>query len=344
MYREVIMKKLFQKVTVDVIDGDDRLNNSDVRYRDNYRRILTNGMKLYGIQIFHYAAPHYSSRHNRPSMRFLNGLFNGGAAIEIINGKLALNENEGSELQRDSSEIISVGLSNMLMCKWLEIKVNRLSTIESSDKRCDFEFNLGTRKYIYEVRGRKHKSQFNSALNDVILKKANHHADEKLAVICHLPRNNDPVSMHVYDPDVNEGDKNEDVYYVLKHYSKMMSLSGLYIMAEKLEERLTYYRENSMWINEPLSYNEKVRKLVWEIRINNKSYLTLRKPGNLPIDTGYNLHFGICQDLLDIIEGWKLEELLNFEGQEFVDENKGISCLQDGTLMYYSHTSLDKLE
>ena len=334
------MRELFRRAKVNVIDGDDRLNNISSQYKPNLEAMLKNGLKLYGIQIFHYGAPHYSTRHSRPSLRFLNGLFNGGTSIYYDSGELKLNENEGSELQMGSTEIISVGLSNMLVCKWFGIKSNRLSTIETSKKRCDYEFLLDGKKYVYEVKGRKYKGKINEALLDARKKKSYQSGDEKLAIICHLPRDGSSLSIYLYDPEIEDDNLYDEKYYVLKYYMNFARMSGLFILADKIEERLEIFRQSLEWINIPLRYDKQVTKMVLEIKVNNTKYYSLRNPANTKLNfsdsLGYNLHFGISNEVIDYIDNWNLDGLLQYEGPELVDEEKKVSCLKDGTIMYLS--------
>lgn len=273
------MRELFRRAKVNVIDGDDRLNNISSQYKPNLEAMLKNGLKLYGIQIFHYGAPHYSTRHSRPSLRFLNGLFNGGTSIYYDSGELKLNENEGSELQMGSTEIISV-------------------------------------------------------------EKSYQSGDEKLAIICHLPRDGSSLSIYLYDPEIEDDNLYDEKYYVLKYYMNFARMSGLFILADKIEERLEIFRQSLEWIDIPLRYDKQVTKMVLEIKVNNTKYYSLRNPANTKLNfsdsLGYNLHFGISNEVIDYIDNWNLDGLLQYEGPELVDEEKKVSCLKDGTIMYLS--------
>jgi hypothetical protein len=40
---------------------------------------------------------------------------------------------------------------------------------------------------------------------------------------------------------------------------------------------------------------------------------------------GYKLYFGISKEVLDLIDKWDIESLLQYEGLEFIDEANRIS-------------------
>lgn len=328
---------LFGRAKINVFDGDDRENNVDINYRANLRRLLDNGMELRGIQIFHYAAPHYASRYNRPVLRYINALVNGGACIGIKDGYMVLTNTESNELQRQSSEIIAVGLANMMVCKWFDINTKYINPIRKTTKRCDFEFQLNNTTYIYEVKGRKNRSQFNEALHDAILKKANHQADEKLAFICHLPRDRSPLSINVYDPEVDAGESYDKTYRLVNHYARMCRLSGLTILAEVLEKRVQTFESRKEWTSEPVGYSENVTKMINEVTIGNHKYLTSRHTYELSYSETNSskmvLYFGISDKVVRMLEQWNIEELNSYNHENYVDEDKKISFLEDGTFM-----------
>lgn len=328
---------LFKRVKIEVIDGDDRVNNSDINYRKKLKKLLDNGMELHGIQIFHYAAPHYATRYNSMSLRYLNALINGGSCIRSIKGSLGLNNNESNELQKGSSEIIAVGLANMMVCRWFNINANYIAAIEGTGKRCDFRFELAGKRYIYEVKGRKNRNKLTEALNDSLKKKLCHIADEKLAFICHLPRDLSPVSIRVFDPEVDDGESYDKIYNIVDHYSKMCRLSGLFILAEMLENRMQSYESSRIWTDEPMKYKENVSKMINEVTINNQKYLTSTYPHNLKQnnedDTEMFLYFGISDKVVKMLEQWKIEEVSSYNQEMYVDEKNSISYLNDGTFM-----------
>lgn len=333
------MKELFKRVKIEIIDGDDRLNISDQTYRNNFESMLLNGMRFYPIQIFHYAAPHYVTRHNRPSLRFLNALLEGGPSIEVMNGQLYLNGYEGRELKKNSTEILAVGLSNLCICTWFNINTNRIIPIETSGKRCDFEFKIGSLKYVYEVKGRKDQYNLKGALMDSRAKKIKQIGDEKLALICHLPRNGSNSSIHIFDPIIENGEGRDSDLSIILYYLRIIRLSGLFILAGKLEEKINDFESHGVWNTAPIEYDEKVKKMIWEFNVQGNSYYSLRSPSNSNFESFYNekyeLYFGVQSEIINMIERWDIEGLKKFEGSDFIDEGNMISCKKDGSLMIF---------
>lgn len=167
-----MLNKLLLKKKVSIIDGDNRLDACTGEIKTRLQSLLDEGLEVRGIQIFHYAGIHYSSRWNNYCLRFLNALLNSASSISSSKGSdFSLNDDEECELQRDSSEVLAVGLSNLFMCKWYGININRIEKIDESGKRCDYRFNYNNQIIVFESKGRSNSSQIKSALKDCIEKK-----------------------------------------------------------------------------------------------------------------------------------------------------------------------------
>ena len=328
-------RRWFKRTKVKIIDGDDRVNNCDIAVKPRLENMIGNGMSLWGIQIFHYAAPHYLTRWKTLPMRFLNALFNSGAVLSDSDGQLVLLGNENHELQGGSSEVLGVGLANMFMCRWFGINPNALEVINSTGKRCDFKFVSDNKTVVYEARGRANKDKIPSALKDAKEKKKHHQADEKYSVISYLPRDGSNVEIHVYDPPVDKGEFKDHPYYQLaRHYEKITALAGLHILSNKISERLKIYNETGEWNNGSIELDEKLTKLGWHIMVNNESYWTNRKPiYNVNIDDEVCLHFALHTDLMEFLLAWDFEKISNFQLAETVIEKLDVSILPDGSLM-----------
>jgi hypothetical protein len=235
------MKNLFRRNILNVIDGDNRIAACNGIQKERLQAWTKNGIEVWGIQIFHYAAINYTTRWDSWPMRFLNALFNGGATITLTeDGHLALNDKEEHELQAKSSEVLAIGLSTMFMCKWFDINKNTIEKIPGNKKRCDYSFYKNSKLIIYESKGRAHKNKIGSAVADAQKKKSHHPAaSEKYSLIAYLPRNGEAVELLVYDPPVTPGEfENDNLYRIAKYYQRASMLAGLYILANGIHQRI----------------------------------------------------------------------------------------------------------
>ncbi|PFL52940.1 hypothetical protein [Bacillus cereus] len=334
-----MFKKLLLNKRVHIIDGDNRLDASSGELKVKLKNMLDNGMYIKGIQIFHYASIHYNSRWESYPLRFLNALLNSAATIQDKENNLCLSDKEESELQRDSSEVLGIGLSNIFMCKWYGININRVEKIGGAKKRCDYRFGYNNQVIIFEAKGRKNSKDIKSALNDCIEKKSNYSANSMYSTICHLPRNGEPVCLHLFDPPVNdESIDYNDNYVIANHYKRVTEKAGLTVLSSSIEERIKRFEESGIWDTVPINSN--VLKIGYRITIGNNDFWTRRSSDRKKYDI--NIHYGIDKKVIELLEKWDLSELKKLEYNELVTEDKdGIfSILSDGSLLYIGNEAV----
>jgi hypothetical protein len=226
----------------------------------------------------------YNTRYNYYFPKFLNALFTTISTLSDEGDNLFLNDLEDSELKRDSTEVISIGLSNKFMCNWFGINVNRIEKIPGTGKRCDFRFPFDGDTIIFEAKGRTSRSQINSALTDCIEKKSNYQGNFLYSIIGHLPRNGSPARLLIYDPPIYRNGLNfNEKYLIAKHYCNVAELSGLVILADRIRSRIKYYKRIGNWDTTPLEFSNleklefsNLEKIGISISINNNIYWTRR--------------------------------------------------------------------
>jgi hypothetical protein len=154
---------------------------------------------------------------------------------------LRLRNGSSSELQKSSTEVLAVGLCIALARELFDIRLNRISVIETSGKRCDFTFEKADRRYVLESKGRESDSQIVPAIRDVFVKKSASPAPSKYGVVSHLPRDGTPISAIVVDPDDEEAipTREDSISRLLGYYAKASRLAGFWRLAELLSVRST---------------------------------------------------------------------------------------------------------
>jgi len=338
-----MIRKLFLCRPIHIIDGDNRLNAcTDKQLKTRFKNMIDNGMPTRGIQIFHYAAVHYNTRWDNYPARFLNALFNVAPAISDNGNYLNLNDSEEPELQRGSSEVLGIGLSNMFMCRCFGVNINRIEKIQDSGKRCDYRFPYNNQVVIFESKGRAHREQISSARKDCIQKKCNYNANLKYAIISHLPRDGSATTLHIFDPPGDNGLVSfNEKYVIAKHYSRVSELSGLTILAEAIRKRLGQYEKTGEWDISPLLINN-VMKIGLSIQIGNNTFWTRRSLKEFKYgDQNYYVHFGLHNRVIDLLMNWDIEQLSKFRFEDNVIEDHSISQMSDGSFFYVSNQRLN---
>jgi hypothetical protein len=335
-----LFKKLLFNKRIHIVDGDNRLGASSGELKVKLNNMLDNGMYLRGIQIFHYASIHYNTRWESYPLRFLNALLNSAATIQDKGNNLCLSDKEESELQGDSSEVLGIGLSNIFMCKWYGVNINKVEKIGGAKKRCDYRFGYKNQVIIFEAKGRKNSKDIKTALKDCIEKKSNYSANIMYSTICHLPRNGDPVCLYLFDPPVNDNaiDYNEN-YVIAKHYKRVTEKVGLTLLSSSIEKRIKKFEEVGIWDNTPLKSN--VLKIGYLITIGNNEFWTRRSSNRQ--NNEINIQYGIDKRVIELLEKWDLSELSKLYYEELVieDKDKAFSILSDGSLLYIGNESIE---
>lgn len=335
-----MLKKFIKNKKITVVDGDNRLGTTSGELKRKLQDMLSNGMDIKGIQIFHYASIHYKTRWNSYSLRFLNALVNSAASIKYEGDVLSLDDREEPELQRDTSEILAIGLSNMFMCKWYGININKIGKIPGSNKRCDYRFQSNNRLIIYEVKGRK--DGIKAALSDCLKKKQGYSADLMYSTICHLPRDGSSVSLHLFDPPVNEHYEYDEYYTMLNHYRNLCEKVGLTILSNQIYKRIKAFEESGDWGGTSLEVGN-VIKLGTNITLGNRVFWTRTILNNNEI-VPFHIQFGLDKRVIEILEEWNLQKLkeISFIEEVYERDGKLFSVISDGSLFYMGNESLNE--
>jgi hypothetical protein len=326
--------KFISKKQMKIIDGDGRYEACTDQYLKNrLHDLLSNSLNFRVLQIFHYAGIHYASRWNSYPLRYINAMINCFATISNSSPYFCLNNNEEHELQGDTSEVLGVGFSNMFMCKWYNLNINRIEKIQGTGKRCDYRFSYNGNMIVFESKGRTRKSDIKSALTDCIIKKTNYPANIRYSLILHLPRDGSATTLNLYDPPSDDDILLPDEYFlIIKHYAKMSELAGLTYLAEKLRARIESFLQKREWDTTPIEFDN-VLKIGRSIQIDEYNHFWTRQDNR---NTDYqnnhmSIRFALHERVIELLKNWNIEELLRFTIDEKVIDDK-VSILSDGSL------------
>jgi hypothetical protein len=343
-----MLQKLFVRKIVNIVDGDNRAGASPTDLKNKLVNMINSGMEIRGVQLFHHAAIHYSTRWDNYTGRFLNALINSVSTLNSNGTYLSLNNKEEHELQGNSSEVLGIGLSNYFMCKWYGVNINKIEKIGGTSKRCDYRFGYNGSAIIFESKGRAASSQIKSALQDCLLKKLQYSGNVKYSTICHLPRDSSPITLHLYDPPVfKDGVHYNEFYAIAKHYRKITELSGLTILSSMIDERIIQYEQTGEWNTNALDQSN-IYKIGINIQIGNNTFWSRENPfynstfsqiENSSINELY-IRFGIEKKVVESLERWDFLQLSEIHYDEFVSEEHGVSVLSDGSLFYIGQQNL----
>lgn len=227
---------LLRRIPV-LIDGN---VDSSLFHVANLSRINVDDLRMSALDIIRCATVHYMSRHKNPFFRWLNAFVEIVSAIgEYRDGRLYLNDNEYSEFQAKTSEVIAVGISIELSTRLFDVNRNRISPIFISGKRCDFSFTKNNLEYILESKGRKHAKDLNSAANDVIEKKRRYGSNSpKYGFLSLLPRDGTNSTIRVIDPEFipRQVSQAQSLRNVLRHYLVIARLCGMQNFEERVNQ------------------------------------------------------------------------------------------------------------
>ena len=317
-----------------------------------YHDILSNGLQISPLKVIHSASVHYQGRYRKsPALRFLNAL------LELLPSFLSLPEDtnfylnnlESSEFQTQSSEVLGVGLCISLTSKLFGINKNRISTIDDTNKRCDFTFEKNNIEYFIESKGRKDTNNIRPAINDTFLKKLSYNNGSKYGIISFLPRNLTPVSIIMVDPDSTEIliNRNDLILKLLKYYARQSLLAGFWRLAQVLNQRVESIQQGvsiSQLENRSVDYKN-IAKLGrgYTISIENTDLETFfnadSRVGFRSIINDKQLFYALDKNIIDILETQNYEALINYSyrnGEEqtlIVDETNYFSLNNDGTIL-----------
>jgi|GEM_PF-3314438 len=299
--------------------------NTSLFNTTHYDEINEEGLKVSLFKIMHSAAVHYQTRFRKiKPARFLNAFLDTISSYAPKSGgnKLYLDDSQSSELQAQSTEVLGVGLSISLVSKLFRINKNRISVIEGSGKRCDFTFEKNNVEYLLESKGRKRKSSIKSAIDDIFQKKQQYPHSRKYGVVSYLPRNQNPVSLVVVDPENEKSnlDRKDLILRLLKYYSREAILAGFWRLSSLLNSRIEALEEGisiSEFEDVPLDY-QGVAKIGtgYNIMINPLSIETFFNPNK---DIGFRhetenkrYFFALDSKLIQILEQQNYSSLLNY--------------------------------
>lgn len=236
-------------------------NNIDETLFDHnsYQLLSGNGLSISPLKLIHCAAVHYQGRYKKsPSKRFLNAFIELHQAFSNQKQRkdFTLNNTESNELQVTSTEVIAVGLCVALSRVLFNIKLNRITPIEGTGKRCDLKFVKNGIEYIFESKGRKQSNNISSAISDIFDKKVRY-PQPKYGFVSYLPRNGEGACVTVVDPDVEVviPDRPHIVLKLLIYYSRQSLLAGFWELSRSLNDRIEALKRGDtleLFENQPL--------------------------------------------------------------------------------------------
>ena len=310
------------------------------------QQISKTGLYLTEFALIHCASIQYQSRFSNSIARRLKYTLDTiePSIMGNTHGEFLFSDEEESELQKSSSEVIGVGFAVHLIQRLLDVKFGQISRIlvNNRRKRCDFEVLKNGTRYILESKGRK--TNINGAKEEIRGQKREYPDCAKYGVVTHIPRNGTPCRMHVTDPDIELPEVSWDyqVIAMLEHYSKVARLAGFYRMSEVLNKRLEEIHDSegmaSQFNNKVLDFGDitKVGKVI-DIAVSGKSFNCFFYPNLLELglkwyfQDGPMLVFAMDQAVVELLRDQDFQHLLEYR---FVNEDKGdYSVLDDGTLV-----------
>lgn len=313
----------------------------------SFEEIIQDGFKISPIGIAHAASVHYAGRFRSGRvLKFVNAFIEIFASVSPCerNLHLAFNDSENSEFQAKSTEVISVGLCVALCEKLFGINKNRISLIEGSGKRCDFEFNKENLRYVVEAKGRKGETA--SAIQDVFSKKSVYDPDiPKYGFINHIPRDGSRTSIKVVDPEYfpRELSRKEQVEGLLLHYAKVAQLSGFMRLSEVLVQRVLRIRnaaDLSDFEGRPLDYENiiKIGRPV-ALAIRGVPFEAFSSPENaasiIELSDGFSVIHAMDREIIGILDRQDYSDLLTYRyinDREDAKKDEPVSIGSDGSV------------
>jgi hypothetical protein len=309
-----------------------------------YVDIRNNGLFLTDLALIHCSSIHFQSKFSNNISRRLRYTLDTIETSLVKNkyNKFIFNSSEEPELQKISSEVLSVGFSTHLMHRLFDINFNNINRLQANgkEKRCDYEILKNGFRYIYECKGRK--SGINSAKEEIELQKKSYPNTTKYGCITHIPRNKDACELHVIDPEVivYEYDDNHKIIKILEHYTLVAKLSGFYRLASELINRIKLLKINNNafeYNNIEIEYDNSIKLgRSYEFLLFNERYEFFSSPNEnvgfrKRLNNGYLLVFGMQKRIIELLEKQDFNNLLKYRSQNFVTEN--YSLLDNGTIL-----------
>jgi len=124
-----------------------------------FHQIRAVGLSLTEFALIHCASIQYQSRFSNSIARRVRYTLDTiePSIVRNMTGGFLFSDEEESELQKSSSEVIGVGFAVHLMQQLLDVRFREISRIplNNGKKRCDFEVVKNKARYIFESKGRK---------------------------------------------------------------------------------------------------------------------------------------------------------------------------------------------
>jgi hypothetical protein len=205
-----------------------------------YSAIRASGLRISPLNIVHAASIHYQDRYPESFSKRKDSAYREIERAITSDGSdgLIVVSDGGSEKERSSTEVIAVGIMALLARNLFDIKYADLKQIQTSGKRCDYEFvKLGMR-YLLESKGRK--NNINSAIIDIFKKKDAYAVSfPKYGIISHIPRNIDCTKVIVVDPEGEEQAMSTDYIMAgrMMYYSRILRLCRIFRLANAVQTK-----------------------------------------------------------------------------------------------------------
>ncbi|MCC1497949.1 hypothetical protein [Alcanivorax sp. 1008] len=334
------------KVPVEFWDYPDRPLDDSLFDQTAYVSMSNDGLLISPLKIIHCASIHYVSRFNDPFRQFISSY------LEIVpstvghrpNNYLYFFSNENHEMQGRSTEVIAVGLCIYLTQKLFGLRRSRITPIDDTKKRCDFQFEKNMLAYVVESKGRK--GYTGKAISDIFEKKDNYpDTMPKYGVVSKIPRNGRKTTIDVVDPEYKptEVTKVQQVVSLLRHYSAVSELSGFWRLSDLLKSRArAIENENTIdpFNRAALDFGN-VLKVGTTIElsisgINAEGFLT---GSDQDISDKNNKMFYLMdKTLLSVLEEQDYDALINYKfdypEEKQAQDDGPYSVLDDGSILY----------
>ena len=319
----------------------------DTGHFDEMKR---DGIILSPVQIIHAASIHYQGKFRKGKLlRLANAYLDILHNIEpVMDEKLKLKNTESSEFKTKSTEVIAVGICVAAAERLFRINRNRISVIETSKKRCDFEFVKEQNVYTIESKGRQRKEDVDFAIRS-IFKQKDGYAGPKYGFVSCLPRDGQRAELSIVDPDFVEFQisRIDLIKRLLRYYSKLSYLAGFYLLGGALE-----YRASQLVEEEDLVRLDKRSLDLSVAKLGTSLVLRVGEHGwNFFIPRGreygfrvefenYRFQFGISEHLIELLISQDFLGIENYRqefSESFTSLETPISVASDGSALIFSN-------
>jgi hypothetical protein len=269
---------------------------------------------------------------------------------------------------KNVSEVLGVGLANVLMCRVLPAERQTISRISGSSSRCDYLIISDGFTTVYEARGRNNINNLFSAATSLPVKKAAHVATHKYGILSFLPVDGLAPEIYVFDPpgdaDLRPPTTEERYLQLSRHYASVAMLAGLGTLSRALVERRKAIISGGKWLSEPLAtrgrnwrvfeiegrkYAEEeegvdrflTERLQKPLRLGGPARETPEREPRSP--SPLHIRFGLDLSVAEALIHWDFEQLSKLKIKNELLPEKMSSIGEDGSILRIEQVALEKV-